>query len=252
MKKKWIIRIVAVLFVLVMAVLVAVALSLDSIVKKGVETIGPSATQTNVKLKSAGVSIFGCRVELMGFFLGNPTGYKTYSAITVDDVSVSVKPATVFSDKLVVNSIIVKSPVITLEGGLSDNNLTKIEKNLNDYVGGSSTTPKSSAPASGPAKPERKFQVNELVLTGSKLEVNTKLSGGRTITLSIPDIHLTDLGTGPEGITGAQVGQQALHAVLNAATKAIAQNAASFGTQGVEKAKGAVQKAADAVKGLFH
>jgi uncharacterized protein involved in outer membrane biogenesis len=252
MKGKWILRIVAALLVLLMAALVVVAYSLDSIVKKGVETIGPNAAKVDVKLKSAGVSVLAGRVELMGFFLGNPPGCKTSSAITAEDVSVRVKAGSVFSDKLVVESINMKAPVITLEGGLKDNNLKKIEKNLDDYIGSSSTSSKSAAPPSSPAKSERKLQVNELVITGAKLQVNTKLSEGRTITLSIPDIHLSELGTGPDGITGVEVAQRTLHAVLDAALKAIAQNATGLGAEGADKAKNAVQKAADAVKGWLH
>ena len=130
MKGKWIFRVVLGLVLIFMVVIVAVALSLDSIIKRGVEKIGPQATQTQVTLRGAGAKIFSGRLELMGVFVGNPQGYKLPSAITVEDVSVSVKPATVFSPKLVVENITVKEPLITLEGGLKDNNLTKIEKNL--------------------------------------------------------------------------------------------------------------------------
>jgi uncharacterized protein involved in outer membrane biogenesis len=252
MKRKWILRTVAGLVLLLAVVLVAVAFSLGAIVKRGVEKIGPSATQVEVKLRSAEVWLLTWRVQLNGFVLGNPPGCKTPSAIAVDKVSVRVKPGSVFSDKLVVESIKVTAPVITLEGGLTDNNLKKIEKNLNAYIGSSSTAPNSSAPSSSSAKQERKLQVNDLVITGAKLQVNTKLSGGRTITLSIPDIHLTDLGTSPQGMTAAEVGQRALHAVLDAAATAVAKNAGGLGEGAVGGAKGAIKKATDSLKGLFH
>jgi uncharacterized protein involved in outer membrane biogenesis len=252
MKKKWIVRVLLGLVVVLLVVLVVVAFSLGAIVKKGVETIGPSATQVDVKVKGAAVWLMDCRVELTHFVLGNPPGYKTPTSITVENVSVRLKPRSVFSNKWVVQSIKVKGPVITLEGGLRENNLTKIEKNLDDYIGSSSTAPNSAAPQAGPATSERKLQVNELVITGAKLQVNTKLSGGRTITLSIPDIHLVDLGTGPEGITGVEVGQRALHAVLIAATTEIVKNTGVLGKEGLGDAKGAVKKASDLIKGWFH
>jgi hypothetical protein len=152
----------------------------------------------------------------------------------------------------VVKSIEVKAPVITLEGGLTGDNLKKIEKNLNDYIGSSSTAPNSSAPSSSSAQPERKLQVDDLLITDAKLQVNTRLSGGRTIILSIPDIHLTDLGTGPQGITGVEVGQRTLHAVLDAAAEALAKNASGLGQDALGGAKGAFKKATDTLKGLFH
>jgi uncharacterized protein involved in outer membrane biogenesis len=251
-KRKWIFRVGAGVVVVLAVGFVALAFSLGAIVKKGVEKIGPNATQVDVKLKGAEVWLFGGSVQLTGLVVGNPPGCKTPFAMSVDEVSVRVKPGSVFSDKLVVESIKVKAPVITFEGGLSANNLKRIEKNLNDYIGSSSTAPNSSASSSIPGKPERKLQVNELVITGVKLQVNTKLSAGRTITLSIPDIHLTDLGTGAEGITGVEVGQRALHAVLDAATTEVARNAGELGKEGLNRAKSAVQSAADRLKGLFH
>ncbi|HEX3720363.1 MAG TPA: hypothetical protein VH595_20620 [Verrucomicrobiae bacterium] len=252
MKRKWILGVLLALVVVFLVAVVAVAFSLGAILKKTVQRIGPDATKVDVKLKSAGVWIVGCRVELTGFVLGNPPGYKTPTSIDVGDVSVRVKARSVFSNKLILKSIKVKAPVITWEGGWKENNLTKIEKNLNDYIGSSSTAPDSTAPSLAPAKSERKLQVDDLLITGAKLQVNTKLSGGRTLTLTIPEIHLTDLGTGPEGITGVEVGQRALHAVLIAATTEIAKNAGQLGTEGLNDAKGAAKKLGDKLKGLFH
>jgi uncharacterized protein involved in outer membrane biogenesis len=252
MRRKWILRAVAGLVMVLVVVFATVAFSLGAIVKNRVEKIGSSATQVDVKLKSAEVWLLAWRVQLTGFLLGNPQGCKTPSAIAVDNVSVRFNLRSVFSDKLVVDSINVKAPVITLEGGLSDNNLKRIEKNLNDYIGNSSTAPNSSAPSSSPAKPERKLQINELVITGTKLQVNTKLLGGRTIELSIPDIHLTGLGPGPDGITSVEVGQRALHAALAAATTAITKNAGDFGKEALSGAKGSVKQATDSLRGLFH
>jgi hypothetical protein len=96
-------------------------------------------------------------------------------------------------------------------------------------------------------KPERKLQVNDLVITDAMLQVNLTILGGRTINLPVPDIHLTDLGTGPEGITALEVGQKALHAELNAVTKEMAKNASQLGGDG-----GVIKNAADRLKGLFH
>ncbi|HEY3914185.1 MAG TPA: hypothetical protein VGN61_06835, partial [Verrucomicrobiae bacterium] len=226
------------------------------ILKKGILTVGPTATKVDVKLKSASVWIVGCRVELAGLVIGNPAGYKLPTAIEVAEVSVRVKPDSVFGNKLVIESISLKQPVITLEGGLKDNNLTKIEKNLDDYVGSSSTAPNSPSPpttnAPAAAKPERALQVNDLLISGAKLQVNTKFSAGKTITLNVPEIHLTDLGTGPQGITGAEVAQRVLREIEKAATTEIAKNAGQFEQEGLNDAKSAAKKVSDKLKGLFH
>jgi len=258
MKHKWILRTGAVIALVLIVGFIAVAMSLGAIVKKGVERIGPSATRVDVTLKGAEVWLFDGRAQLTGFVVGNPPGCKTADAVSVGRVSVQIKPGSIFKNKVVVESINVKSPVITLEGGLKNNNLATIEKNINEYVGSSPSAPaaNSQAAPSSPAHSERKVQVDDLVISGAKLEVNTALSGGKTVTLPIPDIHLTGLGTGPEGVTPVEVGQKALHAVLVEASKALAKDAGQLGKSvlngaGDELKHVDVHKATASLKGLF-
>src|ERR1700744_913464 len=130
MKKRWILRIAVGIIVVLIVLVVALAFSLGAIVKKGVERIGPQATKVDVRLKAAEVWLFGGRVELNGFFLGNPPGCTTPSAMEFESIGVHVENKTLFQDKVVIDEITIKKPVITLEVGLKDNNLTRIEKNL--------------------------------------------------------------------------------------------------------------------------
>ena len=250
-RTKFILGAAAGLAAILAAVLAVVAFSLGAIVKKGVETYGPSATKVDVKLKSAEVSLLSGSGQLTGLFIGNPPGCKTPAAIVADKVSFRIQTGSVFSDKVVVESLQINAPVITLEGGLTDNNLKTIERNLDDYCASLSTAPKSPAPASGPAKSKRRFQVNDLVITGAKLQINTALSAGKTITLLMPDIHLTGLGTGREGVTAAELAQGALRAVLAEATTALAKDAKDLGKKSLDAAQDAARKAADALKGLI-
>ncbi|MGO8700949.1 MAG: AsmA family protein [Limisphaerales bacterium] len=249
--KKWIFRSVAGLILILIVVLLAAAFSLGTILRKGVERIGPSATQVDVKLKSARVWLLAWRVELSEFVLGNPPGYKTPTALEVGKVTVRFKPGSLFSDKLVIDSIKVKGPVLTWEGGLKENNLKTIEKNLDDYIGTSSGAPAAKVPPSSPAKPERKLQINDLEITGAELRIDTVLNHGHPIVVPIPDIHLTDLGAGPGGITPVEVAQLALHAVLADATKEVVKNAGQLEKQAATDTKGLVKKAADRLKGLL-
>jgi hypothetical protein len=118
MKRKWIFRSLLGLMLILIAALVAAAFSLGAIVKRGVERIGPAATQSEVKLKNAEVWLLAWRVRLTGIMIGNPAGYRTPSALEAASITVRFKPASLFSDKLVVQSIKVKDPVLTWEGGL--------------------------------------------------------------------------------------------------------------------------------------
>src|SRR5580704_10653715 len=84
--KKIIIRIIAVLVVLVIVGLLVVFFSLNSIVKKAVETIGPKMTQTNVVLGAAEISPFSGSGKLSKLVVGNPQGYNTPFAIKMGSI----------------------------------------------------------------------------------------------------------------------------------------------------------------------
>src|ERR1700676_3221633 len=101
--KKIIIGILVAVFALVLVALLVVFFSLNSIVKKGVETVGPIITKVDVKLGSASISPFSGSGELSKLFVGNPEGYKSPSAMQVEDMKLGVSIGSVMSDVIVVN-----------------------------------------------------------------------------------------------------------------------------------------------------
>src|SRR2546429_3768049 len=147
--KKLIIRVVVVLLVLLVVAVGASIYFLGSIVKKGVETVGPQITGTEIKLDSATLSLLSGSGKLKGLLVGNPEGFKTESAIKVGSVSVGVVAGSVFSDKVHVKEVRVEAPEITFEGGLKGNNLSRLLDNVQAATGGS----EKASPAS-PRKAE--------------------------------------------------------------------------------------------------
>src|SRR5438105_7870341 len=115
--KKLIVRIVVVVLVLLVATVGTSIYFLGSIVKKGVETVGPQITKTEMKLDGATLSLLSGSGKLKGLFVGNPEGFRAESAIKVASVSVGVVPRSVFSDKIHVTHVEVLAPEITFEGG---------------------------------------------------------------------------------------------------------------------------------------
>src|SRR5438876_10673806 len=116
--KKLIIRGVVVLLVLLVLAVGVSIYFLGSIVKKGVETVGPQITRTEIRLDSATLSLLSGSGKLNGLFVGNPQGFKTDSAIKIGSVRVGVAPASIFSDKVHVKEVNVQAPEISFEGGL--------------------------------------------------------------------------------------------------------------------------------------
>ena len=226
---------------------------LDSIVKTGVEKIGTKVTQVEVKLDGARISAFSGQGTLNGLFVGNPAGYQSPSAIKVGALSMALQPSSVFSDKVVIRSIIVTAPEISFEGSLTGNNLSKLLAGIQS----SSDAEKSGTPP-GQKPPGKKLQVDELTVSGGKINVTLTGLGARSATVPLPEIHLQNLGAGPDGITPAELTQAVFKQVMAGTLKAVASEVTGLGRGVADSAKeagrnasGAVEKTTKSISDLF-
>jgi hypothetical protein len=243
--KKWILRIGIVLVALVVIALVAVGMFLDQAVKKGVETVGPELTKVSIKVDSVGLSILTGSGKIKGLEVGNPEGYKAPTAMKLGSASVAVSPGSLMSDKIVIKHIRIEAPEINIEGSPSKNNLTKILENVQATTGGTSTETQPTEPGA-----TTKLQVDEFVLTGAK--VNYTLPGvGTTIPLVLPDIKLTNLGTGPDGITAGDLTKRILSELTGDLVPVLTQAASDAGKKLLDGGSDGVNKAVKGVTDLF-
>jgi uncharacterized protein involved in outer membrane biogenesis len=205
----------------IIGVIVASAF-LGDIVKKSVETVGPQITKVSIKLDEVHLSLLTGSATVRGLVVGNPEGYQTPQAISAGIIAVGVNPQSVLSDKIVLRSLHVESPEITFEGGLSGNNLSKIMDNVNAAVRtGTQPSGTVSTNTTAQAKPSKKFEVDDLLITGAKVHVSLADLGGKETTLSLPTIHLTNLGTNKDGITATELTRSVLNAITTATIKAV-------------------------------
>lgn len=245
--KKIILRVALGLAALLAVALLVTFLSLNSLVKRGVETIGPQLAKVDIRLGSVSLSPLSGRGRLSDLFVGNPEGYKTESAIRIGDIQVGVQLGSLLADTVVVNEVRIRAPEITFEGGLSGNNLSKIMANLEAATGGN----QGATPA---ATSSRKFQVQDLVIREGKIHLSVSGMGGKTATVPLPELHLTGIGTGGAGVSAAELTKQVMKELLAAVTKAAAGTVTDL-SKGVkdlgQEGAGQLEKAAKGVTDLF-
>ena len=238
MKKTVVIACSALLLLLILA-LVAGFVFMDILVKRGVETVGPRVTKVDTKLDGAHISVFSGAGSLKGFFLGNPQGYKSPSAIQVGKVTISLEPRSVFGSKVIVHTINVEAPEITFEGTLGGNNLNKILANVQAYTGGGASGQKEDKAAA------RKIQVDDFLISAGKVHLAVNIIGTQTLTVPLPEIHMTALGTGPDGITMADLTEKVFKAMLAEITPVVTKALSNLGKGAVDAASGAAAGATD-------
>ncbi len=230
--KKILIGILIVVALLIIIVVVGVGLSLDRIAKAGIETVGSRLCGVEVKVDSVGLSILSGNGSIKGFQVGNPAGFKSPYAMKLDKASVALQPRSVMSDKIIINSIKLEGPEITFELNSLDLKASNLGKILANVEGEKSSGQVASSSPTAPAQPaqgatqqtkeSRKLQVDDFLITGAKVHVSSQMFSGDVPALSIPDIHLQDMGKGPEGITPADLAQKVLEAIKAEAGKAAA------------------------------
>jgi hypothetical protein len=225
--------------VLVIVGIVVTAVFLDGIVKEGVETVGPQIVEVPITLNEVHIGLITGSAQVKGLVIGNPQGYKTPYAISVGLAEVGVNPASILSDKIVIREVHVKSPEITFEGNpLGKNNLGDIMESVNAMAknGGPAAT---NTTAKAGAKPAQKLEVDEFLITGAKVHVSVTGMSGKEMTLPLPDIHLTNLGTRSGGITPTDLTRVVMSAITSATVKAVAHAATDIGKDVENLGKGA-------------
>jgi hypothetical protein len=120
-------------------------------------------------------------------------------------------------------------------------------ENVDAATGGGSKSPGKSHGDKGAS---RKLQVDDFLISGAKVDVTMTGLGGKSLDVSLPDIHFTGLGTGPEGITAGELTQKVLGQVTVATLKAVEKALADIGKGATEAAKDAAGNLDKTAKGI--
>ena len=234
--KKIFIRLLLFLVALFLIAVGILLFSLNSIVKKAVETIGPRITKVEVRLGAALISPWSGSARLSGLFIGNPHGYTGPFSIKVGSISVSVNRNSLFTDTIVINSIIIRKPELSFEGTLNGNNLSKLMQNIQS----ASTSPSSKEKSEKPLKAEsKKYIVKEVVITGGRLHLSASALNQKVQqTLPIPDIRLENIGSTGGGVSVANLSRQILNPLIN---NALREGANALAKQGLQQLQNKLQ-----------
>lgn len=233
---KKVLLILAIVLLLAAAGLGILWASLNQIVKAGVMRGGAAVTQVDVFLGQADISLFSGRGTLSRLVVGNPVGYFTPSAIRSEVISVQVDPLSVLGDTIHVRWIRLVAPEITFEGVPGENNLSRILAQVKARGGGGVTESTNELPSLAASPSGPRFRIDELTITGARLNLQTPITGPAPVSLDVEDIRLTDLGKGTEGVLAGEVVQRVLDAILGDSTNAVGNMFQRIGEQAIEQA----------------
>mgnify|MGYP005837083211 CR=1 FL=1 len=189
--KKWLVRGVVGLGVLIVVLVVAIWLWGDAAARKGVEIGGTDALGVKTTLGSASIGWLSGTVALRGLKIANPQGYQTDRLMALGGGKVACNISSLLSDEVVVREIIIEEPELTIElkPGLPP------KSNLGDLLASMQADqpapPKKEEPKPKQEGEGRRFRVD--LIRVIKTKVRFHLLMGKTADLVLPDIELREV-----------------------------------------------------------
>jgi hypothetical protein len=229
--KNRLLKIGGIVVAVLVIVYVAFGFFLGSIVTAGVNRFAPNITHTKVTLAASHISPFSGHGTLSGLYVGNPGGWSSDKAFAMETIRVHVIPSSLFGDHIVVKELVVDKPQFVYETKFLTSNIGELLKNISGS--GSSGTEGQATTRSG--KPI-KFEVQHLRIQNGQVTVGV---GAAALTLPMPTIDLTDLGSKEGGITSNQLTLAIMRSVLSSIVTATTQAAGKIGkTMGADATSG--------------
>jgi hypothetical protein len=238
--------------VVIVAAVFLFASNIDALVKTAVEKGGSEATQVKVTLAKAEVKLTEGSASLSGLVVGNPDGFKTDSAFELGAISVKIDTATITQDPVIIKEVVITKPKVTYEIGSNGSNIDAIKRNVEKLAGGGG----GSASSGGEEGP--KVIIEHLYLRDAEVNVSATMLGGKTMSSTLPEIHLTDIGKDKGGANPGEVASKVMAAltskvggfVSNLDLSSVLEGATNLPESLKGMAGGAAEKASEALKGV--
>lgn len=208
--------------------------NIDGLIKGAIEEYGSAMTKASVKVGAVKIAPADGKGSISDMRIGNPAGFKTAHALKVAKIDVEIDLASLPKDVIVIRHIDVVAPDVIYEKGETMTNFDAIQKNIAAYIG-----------TSGDKKDGQKLIVDRLTIRNAKAEASAEFMKGQTVSVSLPDITLKNVGRAKGGITAGELGQEVAGAMEAKLTRAV-----SFDSL-MKSGKDAAGKIGATIKGLF-
>lgn len=213
---KWLKRIAIVVFLVLIVGGLVTYLYLDRVIRSTVENQTTKQLALKTELGSAGVSLFGGKLNLSDMRIASPEGFAAPHMLALGRADVRVSYGQLNNDPVRVGRIALDQPrlVIERQGGAIN------FKRAADLM--PQTPPKTADPNADPMK----LIIDELTITNAQVVMRPGFPGlPQEITIPVPSVTLKHVGTGDGNQNGA--------AVKDVVMQVIAALAASAGNSGL-------------------
>ena len=174
-------KITGIILGIALLLMFGITLSIDGIVKNGIEENGRALLGTDVTVEDVDISLFDGAGTIEGFEVSNPDGYTDKNAIRIQKASLQVDIGSLFSDQVIVKELRVDEPELYFEQKELSANL----KELNDHLN-----------SGEPSDSEKSLVIEHLLIEEGLVKVRTDIERERTAQAEFDRFELNGIGQG--------------------------------------------------------
>ena len=218
--------------------------SLDSQVASAIRTYGSDIAGVSVSLSSASIAVADGTATLRGLVVGNPQGFKTAHALSLDEISLKLDIASLTKDVIRIKEISIIKPDVTYEYASVGSNLDVIQRHAERYVAEHMGGKRESRQA----EPGKKLVIDRVYIKNGAVNVSAESLNGKAVVVPLPELQLKDIG---KRSNGATVGE-AMKKILGTLTQSVTASVGSPNLGHVaDSLKQGAEAATNTIKGLF-
>lgn|GEM_PF-1147127 len=181
----------------------------SALIRDAAETHSPEMIGAKVSLAEVSLSPLSGLVGVDALTVEQPEGWGEGTMFSVDSFDVSIEPYSLMGDTLKVNSITIDKPVFNIVEKDGKTNLEALQDHLSKYVEDANDSTESVT----------QLSVKDFHLSGATINVSSEKFGEHSVTLA--DIHLTDIGVDEGGMPPAEVFRHVMDTLTPQVTKAL-------------------------------
>jgi len=245
-------RFLVLIGVLGIIAVVVVGLSLNALVKVGVETIGPRILGVPVTVEDVDIALLsGTSVQagLTQLIVKNPEEYETAYALSLPEIRVQVDRNSLLTDTVIVEEVLVVAPTITFEWSLRGSNLGTIQENVKRHTRTGSDG--NSRDKEEQEEPDKTVYVKKVLVKDATINVSFIGGQNELIRLPLPDLALRDIGKPSRGVTFPQASAVIFEEIYDAILKAVMKSGMLLPQSVEQLGKSAEKMGKEFLRGLF-
>jgi len=202
--------------VVVCAAAAALMVFADSVLTKAINEGGHRILNVGTHVDDCRLSLLKGTLTFSGIELKNPEGFRSPRMVHLEQISLTISPHTILTDRVRVKEVEIRGAELTYEAaGFGRSNLSVFMEDLRSRLDSGPSLRRNTAPGDRKSVTIERFHVE-----GGRVTLQAVFSKGKPVVLPLPPVQLLNIGTHrnmgfPEAV--AEVLRQLGHAALSTA-----------------------------------